>query len=94
MLLVMLFLLGCAAPVVAASPRAVGAIALAAAATFALALVQRQAGADNTIIATVGVLTAGLLVGAVGRALMLSGVLAQDRAIRRDLPRELPPRYR
>ena len=94
MVLIVLFLAGCIAPMAASSPRALAAVALAGISAFALALVQRQPEGDTTIIATVGVLTAGLLLGAVGRALMLSGVLAQDRAIRRDLPRELPPRYR
>jgi len=94
MLLIGLFVIGCALPLAMSSPRLLALCALAAAAIFSAALISTDAAEAGSVIGVVGVISAGLLVGAVVRAVLLWNDQAQDRAIRRDLPRELPPRYR
>ena len=91
MLFISLLIVGSALPLAMPWPRAFSLCLIVAAALFAVGFSQ---GAQGAFVTTAGVFTAGLLIGAVARALLFWGGGAEDRAIRRQLPRELPPRYR
>lgn len=94
MLLIALLFIGCALPLAMPSPRALALCVGAGASVFVLASLSQAGAPQGSVIGLAGVAGVGMLIGAVIRALGFRSALAEDRAIRRRLPRELPQRHR
>lgn len=95
MLLIALLLVGIAMPLASSSARALLACGVLAAILFvAVAALGETTTEAGSMIGAVGVVTIGLLIGAVARSALFRHTVHIDQAIRKTLPRELPPRYR